>query len=143
MKLSESQQNNLPDWAIYGTDNQGGVVVVDSDKAYTEVLKALKLKADQDSAEVARKWVTEILQRRLFNYGLRDAAGQMVAEGMTYEQMAAMRSELPGSAKVLQGMLRVRLVGKKYRLAGLPEAKTSHAASWRNLTPAMVAAGLI
>lgn len=143
MTLTEQQQNNLPDWATYGTDNQGGVVVVDGDAAYTEMLEALELPANQDSAEAARKWVAEILQRRLFTYGLNDAADKPIASQLNYQEMAAMRAEVPGSSKVLEGFLRLRLVGKKYRLADLPKSKTTHADSWRSLSPKLVVAGII
>jgi hypothetical protein len=142
MELTEQQQNNLPDWAIYGHDNQGGVVVVDGDRAFTEILNALDLPANQDTAEAARKWATEIIQRRLFTYGLAKG-GELIQTGLTYEQMAAWRSEQPGTSKVLEGYLRVRFVGDVYRLITLPKAKTRHADNWRRLTPLVAAAGLI
>lgn len=142
MELTEQQQNNLPDWTIYGHDNQGGVVVVDGDRAYAEILEALDLPANQDTAEAARKWAAEIIQRRLFTYGLAKG-GKLIQSGLTYEQMAAWRSEQPGTSKVLEGFLRVRFVGKKYRLAELPKGKTRHADNWRQLSPQVKAAGLI
>ena len=142
MNLTQQQQDNLPDWASHTTDNQGGVVVVDSDKAYSEILTALDLEANQDTAEAARKWATEILSRRLFTYAVAQK-GTIVQTGLTYEQMAVWRSEQPGSSKVLEGFLRVRLVGKKYRLAALPAVKTTHANNWRMMGPALATSGLI
>jgi len=143
MKLTQKQQDNLPDWAIYGADNQGGVVVVDGDKAYAEILKALGLTTNQDSAEVARKWVQEILCRRLFKYGLANVDGNPVASGLDYNQMASMRAEIPGTSKVLEGFLRVRFVGEKYKLAGLKKTRTTLAKKWRSFTPKLLAAGLV
>ena len=143
MKLTQKQQDNLPDWASYSADNQGGVVVVDGDKAYAVIIAALGLRTNQDSAEVARKWVQEILCRRLFTYGLADGNGAAVASALDYNQMAAMRAEMPGTSKVMEGFLRVRFVGEKYKLAGLTKTRTELAKKWRSFTPKLLAAGLV